>query len=124
MSNLREVKETRVAKRVMQTSSEDLGVQVGGQVCLRAPPTKGVMRFGQSSKLTPRYICPYFIIEGVEEVACWVKLLEELPRVHCVFHVYHLCKYIPDPTLVIKPEPLQLREDLSYKEQLIEILDL
>ena len=28
------------------------------QVFLRVSPTKGIMRFGQSSKLTPRYIDP------------------------------------------------------------------
>ena len=88
MSNLREVKETRVAKRVMQTSSEDLGVQVGGQVCLRAPPTKGVMRFGQSGKLTLMYNDPYSIVEQVGEVVCRLQLPEELPTVYHVFHMY------------------------------------
>jgi len=40
----------------------------------------------------------------------------------CISRV-QLCKYVPEPTHVIKLEPLQLQEDLTYEEQLIEILD-
>jgi len=50
-------------------------------------------------------------------------LLDKLFEVHNMFHVSQLRKYIPDPTHVIEPEPLWLREDLTYKEQLIEFLE-
>ena len=40
-----------------------------------------------------------------------------------MFHVSQLHKYIPDPTHLIELEPLQPLEDLTYEEQLIEILD-
>ena len=46
----------------------------------------------------------------------------EVPRVHNVFHVSQLWKYILDPSQVIEPNPTQLQEDLSYEEHRIQIL--
>ena len=81
------------------------------------------MLFGQSGKLTLGYINHYSITKRVREVSYWLKLPNELLRLHNVFHVSQLHKYIPNPTHVIKLKPLQLWEDLAYEEQLIEILD-
>jgi len=53
----------------------------------------------------------------VGEVACWLQMLEELSRVHIVFHVSQLHKYIFDPTHVIEPNSLQLKKDLTYDAQ-------
>ena len=52
--------------------------------------------------LTSMYTDPHFIIERVREVVYRLQLLEQLLRVHNVFHVSQLRKYIPDPTIVIK----------------------
>ena len=35
-----------------------------------------------------------------------------------------LRKYIPDPSRVLSYEPIQIRDDLSYEEILVEILNL
>ena len=64
------------------------------------------MRFGQLDKLTPSCIGLYFIIEQVGGVAYRLQLPEELSKVHNVFHVSQLCKYILDPAHVIEPEPV------------------
>ncbi|KAA0026216.1 pol protein [Cucumis melo var. makuwa] len=42
--------------------------------------------------------------------------------VHDVFHVSMLMKYVADPTYVVDFEPLHINENLSYEEQLVEIL--
>jgi hypothetical protein len=42
---------------------QDLEFAVGDQVLLRVSPTKGVVRFGVSGKLSPRYIGPFTILE-------------------------------------------------------------
>ncbi|TYK29167.1 putative polyprotein [Cucumis melo var. makuwa] len=42
--------------------------------------------------------------------------------VHDVLHVPMLRKYVADPTHVVDFEPLHINENLSYKEQLVEIL--
>ena len=81
------------------------------------------MRFGMASKLGPRYIMPYFIIQWVGKVAYRLELPPELSRVHNVFHISKLRKYFPDPSHVIEPDLVQLQEDLAYEEELIHILD-
>jgi len=100
-----------------------LEFQVGDQVFLRGSPTKGVARFGKAGKLSPRYVRPYPVIQRIGEVAYRLELPIGLQRIHNVFHVSQLRKYIPDPWHVIEPEPIQLQEDLSYEEQPIQILD-
>lgn len=42
---------------------------------------------------------------------------------HNVLHVSILRKYEPNPSLVIPFEALVVREDLSYEEQPVQILD-
>ncbi|GKV13390.1 hypothetical protein SLEP1_g24400 [Rubroshorea leprosula] len=86
-------------------------------------PTRGVLRFGIRGKLSPRYIGPYPILKRVGEVAYQLELPGNLASVHDVFHVSLLRKYIPDPIHIIDPEPIQLREDLTYDEHPIRILD-
>ncbi|KAA0053161.1 DNA/RNA polymerases superfamily protein [Cucumis melo var. makuwa] len=43
-------------------------------------------------------------------------------RVHHVFHVSMLRKYVPDPSHVVDYEPLEIDENLSYTEQPVEVL--
>ena len=43
--------------------------------------------------------------------------------VHNVFHVSMLKKYITDPSLVLQSDPVQLKENLTYEEKPIQILD-
>ncbi|GKV46428.1 hypothetical protein SLEP1_g53413 [Rubroshorea leprosula] len=93
------------------------------QTTEKVSPTKGVYRFGLKGKLSPRYIGPFEILERVGEVAYRIALPPKLSNVHNVFHVSVLRKYEPDPSHVINYEPLELKEDLSYTEQPIQILD-
>jgi len=75
-------------------------------VFLRVSPTKGVARFGKTGKLNLRYIGLYPIIQRMGEVAYQLELPTELQRVHNVFHVSQLRKYISDPSHVIEPDPI------------------
>jgi len=74
-------------------------------------------------KLSLKYIGPYLITQRVGEVAYWLELQPELSRVHNVFHVLQLRKYVEDSSNVIKANPIHLQEDLSYEEQPIRILN-
>ena len=76
-----------------------------------------------TGKLSPRHIGTYPIVQRVREVAYRLEWPPELPRVHNIFHVSQLRKYVPDPSYVIMPDPIQLREDLTDEEQPIRILD-
>ena len=84
---------------------------------------KGVMRFGKKGKLAPRYIGPYQIEAKVGEVAYRLTLLVELSRIHPVFHVSMLRKYISDPSHVIQMDDVEIGEDLKYDEYPVAIID-
>ncbi|XP_074299847.1 uncharacterized protein LOC141631020 [Silene latifolia] len=84
---------------------------------------KGVMRFGKRGKLSQKYIGPYDILDRVGEVAYRLALPPALEKVHNVFHVSHLRKYVSDPTHVLAAETVEIDENLSYVEVAKEILD-
>ena len=96
---------------------------MGDRVFLKVSPWKGVLRFGRRGKLRPRYIRPYEIIPRVGPVAYRIDLPLELSKVHNVFHVSMLRKYIPDPSHVLRDQPIELKDNLTYKEQSMKIVD-
>ena len=81
-----------------------------------------MVRFGKRGKLSPRYIGPFEIVERIGLVAYRLDLLEELSRVHNVFHISMLRKYISYPSHVLDTPKIELRDDLSYEEQPVHIL--
>ena len=101
----------------------DLQFKVDDRVFLKVSPWKGVFRFGRRGKLRPIYIGPYEIIARVGPVAYRLDLPLELSKVHNVFHVSMLRKYIPDPSHVLRDQPVELKDNLTYKEQLMQIVD-
>jgi len=61
--------------------------------------------------LSPRYIGPYEIIEGLNPVSYRLDLSVGLEHVHIVFHISQLRKYTPDPNHAIVSEPIEITED-------------
>ena len=51
-----------------------------------------------------------------------MKLSPELSRIHNVFHVSMLKKYVPDPSHIFKTPPIDLEEDLSFEVQPVTII--
>ena len=94
----------------------DLEFEVEDRVFLKLSPWKGVVRFGKRGKLNPRYIGPFEIVERIGPVAYRLDLPEEFSRVHNVFHISMLRKYIPDPSHALEALEIELRDDLSYEE--------
>ncbi|KAL6210806.1 hypothetical protein ACLB2K_016038 [Fragaria x ananassa] len=84
-------------KSYANVHKKDLEFQVGDRVFLKLSPWKGVVHFGKRGKLSP--------------------------RIHNVFHVSMLRKYIADPSHVLEEQPISLQKDLSYKEEPVQILD-
>ena len=101
----------------------DLEFEIGDKVFLKISPWKGVLRFGKRGKLSPRYIGPYEIVERVGKVAYRLRLPEDLARIHDVFHVSMLRKYIADPSHILREQLVELNENLTYKEKPVQILD-
>ncbi|WMV59480.1 hypothetical protein MTR67_052865 [Solanum verrucosum] len=84
---------------------------------------KGVMRFGKKGKLSPRYIDLYRISKRIGNVAYELELPQELVAVHPVFHIFTLKKCMGDPSLIIPTEDIGIKDNLSYEEILVQILD-
>ena len=66
---------------------------------------------------------PFEILERVGSVAYWLALPPALSRLHNIFHVSMLRRCVPDPSHILSYEPLQVKENLSYEEFPIKILD-
>ena len=77
---------------------------------------------GKNSKLNPRFIGPYEVIEKVGPVAYKLPLPLDLEKIHNVFHVSILRRYRSDPSHVASTETIDLRLDLTYEEEPVEIL--
>ena len=84
---------------------------------------EGRIEIWKRGKLSPRYIGPYEILERVGPVAYRLALPPELDRIHDVFHVSCLRKYVPDESHILTYVPAELEEDLTFEEKPVEILD-
>ncbi|GAA0158577.1 hypothetical protein LIER_15562 [Lithospermum erythrorhizon] len=86
-------------------------------------PMKFLKRFGMEGKIRPQYVGPFEILENIGNLAYRDALPPRLSRVQDVFHVSMLRKYVYDPDHVIDYTPLDLREDLTYREIPLKIID-
>ncbi|KAK2436721.1 hypothetical protein QL285_021693 [Trifolium repens] len=100
-----------------------LEFEAGEHVFLRVTPTTGVGRAIKARKLTPKFIGPYQITEMIGKVAYRIALPPILSQIHDVFHVSQLRKYVPDPSHVITPDDIQLKENLSFEVPPVKIAD-
>nr|CAN83489.1 hypothetical protein VITISV_001324 [Vitis vinifera] len=85
---------------------------------------KSIIRFGRKEKLSPCFVGPFEVLGRVGTLAYKVALTPSLSKIHNVFHVSTLRKYIYDPSHVVELEPIQISEDLTYEEVPIQIVDV
>nr|GEY76867.1 putative reverse transcriptase domain-containing protein [Tanacetum cinerariifolium] len=97
--------------------------QVGDKVMLKVLPWKRVVRFGKRGKLNPRYVGPFKVLERVGDVSYKLNLLEELSRVHNMFHVSNLKKCRADEPLAVPLDGLHFDDKLHFVEEPVEIVD-
>jgi len=116
------VKQSR-QKSYHDKQRKPLEFREGDHIFLRVTPTTGVRRAMKSQKLTPKFIGPYKILKRIGPVAYQIALPPFLSNIHNVFHVSQLRKYIPDPSHVIEPDTIQVRENLTYDTPPIRIAD-
>jgi len=95
----------------------------GDHVFLRVVPTTGVGRVLRTKKLTPKFVGPYQILKRVGPVAYQIALPPHLSRLHDVFHVSQLRKYVYDPSHIIKMDDIPIQENLTFEVQPVRIED-
>nr|GEW32600.1 putative reverse transcriptase domain-containing protein [Tanacetum cinerariifolium] len=100
-----------------------LEFSVGDKVLLKVSPRKGVVRFGKRSKLSPRYVGPFDIVERISPVAYRLRLPQELVGVHDTFHVSNLKKCLADVNLHVPLDEVKVDDKLHFVKEPIEILD-
>ncbi|PKU60670.1 hypothetical protein MA16_Dca020443 [Dendrobium catenatum] len=78
---------------------------------------KGVSRFGRVSKLSPRYVGPFEILEKIGKSAYRLLLSDQMSEMHNVFHVSSLKKWISDSGKKLSADEVEIQENLRYKEE-------
>jgi hypothetical protein len=96
---------------------------VGDFMYLKVSPMRGLLRFKVQGKLAPRFIGPFKIMEKRGEVAYQLEMPPQLSDVHDMFHVSQLKKCLSVPEEKIPIKDLGAKEDLSYQEYPIKILE-
>jgi hypothetical protein len=97
----------------------ELSFEIGDFVYLKVSPMRGLCYFKVRGKLPPRFIGPFKILEK-REVAYQLELLSQLSD---VLHVSQLKKRLHVAEEQIPMKDLDAKEDLSYQEYPIKILE-
>ncbi|KAL8108742.1 hypothetical protein AgCh_025002 [Apium graveolens] len=87
---------------------KDMDFEIGALVLLKVSPWKGLVRFGQKGKLSPRFIGPFEVLKKVGKVAYEIALPPQWQHIHNVFHVSMLKPYVPNSNQVIEYKPIEL----------------
>nr|GEV92691.1 hypothetical protein [Tanacetum cinerariifolium] len=95
---------------------------VGDFVMLKVSPWKGVMRFKNKGKHSPRFIGPFKILKRVGEVAYTLELPYEMRGIHNTFHVSYLRKCLADESSVITLDEVEINPESTFQEEPIAIL--
>ena len=110
-------------KSYADTRRRELEFDAGDLFFLKVSPWRGVVRIRGRGKLSPRYVGPFEIRERIGSSAYRLRLPAELSRLHDVFHVSNLRKYLDDPSHVLRTSELEVQENICYEELPIRIVD-
>ena len=100
-----------------------LEFEVGDHVFLKIMPKRGVIRFGNQGKLSPRFIGPFEVLKRVGAVAYQLVLPSSLSGIHEVFHISMLQKYTSDPAHVVDWSELVIDADGTFMEGPVRSMD-
>ncbi|XP_017609511.1 uncharacterized protein LOC108455468 [Gossypium arboreum] len=101
----------------------EIKYSMGDFMFLKVSPWNKVLRFDRRGKLGPKFICPYRILKRVRPVVYQLELPPELDHIHDVFHILMLRRYCSDPTHIVHVEEIEVRPDLTFEEEPVQILD-
>ncbi|WMV30064.1 hypothetical protein MTR67_023449 [Solanum verrucosum] len=100
-----------------------IGPDLVHQAMEKVSPMKGVMIFGKKWKLSSQYIGLYRISKRIVNVAYELEVPPKIAAVHSVFHISMLKNFMGDPSLIILTENISIKDNLSYQEIPVQIMD-
>jgi hypothetical protein len=96
--------------------------KVGKHVFLKAKEKISLLRLGCCPKLAARHCGPFGILEKTGPVAYMLALSESM-RVHNLFHVSLLKKYVSDPNQIIDWVVIQVEHEGDFQVEPMRTLD-
>ena len=96
---------------------KDIEYEVRDKAFLKVSPWKKILRFGKKGKLIPTFIGPYKILERIGLVTYRLDFPPELAKLHNVFHVLMLWRYLFDELHILPVQDVQVQSDFSYDEE-------
>jgi hypothetical protein len=96
--------------------------KVGEHVFLQVKVKRSSIRLGCSSKLEMRYCGPFKILEKIGPFVYMLTLPASM-KVHILFHVLFLKKYVPDPNHIIEWTVIQVEHEGDFLVEPIHIVD-
>jgi hypothetical protein len=95
---------------------------MGDHVYLKVKARKSSLKLGNCAKMTPRFCGPFEILARMGPIAYQLALPANL-RIHNVFHVSLLKKYIHDPTHMNDWNFVQVEPEGEFQVEPLHILD-
>ena len=96
--------------------------KVGKHVFFKVKTKIILVRLGSCPKLETRYCGPFEILEKMGPIA-YILGFPASMRVHNVFHVSLLKKYLHDPNHIIDWNVIQVEQEGDFQVELVHILD-
>lgn len=84
---------------------------------IKVTPRLGLKGPFKTYKLNLRYVGPYKILSLIGEVAYHLALPPSLSRIHDVFHVSQIWKFVPGTLHPILPETIEVEPNISFEPQ-------
>ncbi|XP_071739538.1 uncharacterized protein [Rutidosis leptorrhynchoides] len=97
---------------------------VGERVYLKVSPWKGVIHFGKSGKLAPRYIGPFNIRQILNDQTVVLDFPAELAGIHDTFNICYLrkCK-VDDESQILPLQDLKVDMNKKLVEEPVRVVD-
>ena len=118
MKKAQERQKSYADKRRMPLSFEE-----GDHVYLKVTPRLRLKRPFKVRKLSPRFMGPYQIMRRVCELAYQLALPPSLSRLHDVFHVSQLRKFVPDSFHPILLDAVEIEPSISFQPKPFRVLE-
>jgi hypothetical protein len=96
--------------------------KVGEHVFLKVKSKRSSLKLGSCPKLAARYCGPFGILERIGRVAYMLALPASM-RIHNMFHVSLLKRYVPDPNHVIDWNLIQVEHGGDFRVERMHIMD-